>query len=258
MDIDELVSGVCPPLDDQLFRTLLDEYLSQERWYALGEWEPGELDGGQFAEVASRIVYHQDSGTLNQRKAVDKCLRYVENDANPHQFPEPQSARHLARAIRLIYKFRSSRGVAHISPTYNANQLDGRLVMDCCRWVLSEVLRIFWTGDAEEVARVIREIVRYEVPAIGEFEDRWLVQRTDVTTEEEILLLLRRAGEEGLLQARLVQFTGRARGTVSSALKNLSHQKRRQITRLSNRQYVLTALGCKTVLEELVDKRFPG
>ena len=261
MDIDELASGVCPPLDEQFFRTLVDEYLSQERWYALGEWEPGELDGGQFAEVSSRIVYHQYSGRLARKKGVNKCLEYVEDAKNEHRnhnFPERQSALHLARAIRLVYKWRSSRGAVHITATYSANQMDAKVMLECCRWVLSEILRIFWDGDAEEVARVIREIVRYEVPAIGEFEDRWLVQRTDMSTAEEILLFLHRAGEEGLSQARLVQFTGRAQPTVSIALKNLSSRNIRQITPLSSGQYVLTALGCKRVLEELADKLFPG
>lgn len=57
-----IVTQISPPLDQQLAELLIEEFTSLERRCFLGDWEPATLDGGQFAEIASRIIYHIDSG----------------------------------------------------------------------------------------------------------------------------------------------------------------------------------------------------
>lgn len=88
-----------------------------------------------FAEVAARIIYAADSGNTSLTKSVDDCLRYIDNTQVPHGFPEPQAAIHFAKVIRSIYKLRSQRGAAHVSPTYSANEIDSRLIVESARWI---------------------------------------------------------------------------------------------------------------------------
>jgi hypothetical protein len=95
--------------------------------------------GGRFAEVAARIAYSVDSGNLSRTKSVDDCLKYIDNDQVPHHFPERQASIHLAKAIRAIYKLRSQRGAVHVSPTYTANEIDSRLIVEAVRWLLADV-----------------------------------------------------------------------------------------------------------------------
>jgi hypothetical protein len=132
LDKAAILAAICPPLDNRLAEQLFDEFVSLERRYVLREWEPATLDGGQFAEAASRLIYHQYSSTLNRRKSVHDCLSYVEdhNSSNPHHFPDRKAALHLAKVIRTIYKFRSDRGAVHIDPDYTANHLDSKLVLE--------------------------------------------------------------------------------------------------------------------------------
>jgi hypothetical protein len=249
-----LLSGVCPPLDRGLVDQLLSEYVSQEKRYILRDWEPATLDGGQFAEAAARIIYHQDSGKLAARKSVDECLRHIEDPKNQfnHHFPISKSARHIARVLRTIYKFRSDRGAVHIDPEYSANQLDSRLVIEGCRWILSEVLRVFWTGDRHEVAKAIREILQYEIPAIGNYEGQLLVQRLDCTPEEEILLLLFRAGETGMSRADLGRFVKRSPPEVTRGMQSLL--AKREVIRVSKAHLRLTDLGTRRVLGTVPEK----
>lgn len=251
-----LLGSLCPPLDKILSGQLLDDFVSMERRYVLREWEPATLDGGQFAEAASRIIYHQDSANLNQRKGVSECLSYVEdsNNTNAHSFPERKAALHLCRVLRTIYKFRSDRGAVHIDPDYTANHLDAKLVLENSRWVFSEILRVFWTGDRGKVAATIRELVQYDVPVIGVFEGRALVQRTDCSAEEEILLLLHYAGESGLSRATIGQTAMRSAPAVTNTLKALSSARERQIVRLPSGKWRLTDLGVHRVLSQLADK----
>jgi hypothetical protein len=256
IDKPTLKAQISPPLDPNLVEQILSEYISQERRFVLRDWEPSTLDGGQFAEAAARIIYHVDSGNLNRRKGVDDCLSYIEDpkQSNRHLFPERKAAIHLARVLRTIYKFRSDRGAVHIDPVYTANHLDAKLVIEDSRWVLGELLRIFWKGDRSEVAVAIREILRYEVPAIGKFQDRILVQRTDCSVEEEILLLLHFGGEAGLSQQQLTSYIPRDGGGISRKLKDLGPTDKRLIVKLTSGNFRLTDLGIKDVVTNLAAK----
>jgi hypothetical protein len=251
-----VISDISPPLDKTLATQLLDEYISQEKRFILGDWEPATLDGGQFAEAAARILYHHDSGILDKRKGVNECLQYVEDfqNKNKHNFPDRKSAVHLCKALRAIYKFRSDRGAVHIDPDYNANHLDSKYLLESCRWVLSELLRLFWKGDRKEVSSIIKQILKYEIPSIRTFDDNLLVQRTDCSTEEEILILLYYSRDVGLSRTQLGQFVQKAPSAITNAIKFLASSKMRQIYKLKNGNFCLTDIGARRVLSELANK----
>ena len=248
---DQLISRISPPLDNFLATQLLDEFIACERRFILGDWEPAELNGGQFCEILARIVYHQDSGNLNKSKAFDDCLKYVETDGNNHVMQPRHNALHLCVVLRNVYKFRSQRGAVHISPHYEANHLDARFVMEAVRWAMNETLRIFWNSDREAVAKVIRELLQFDVPCVGKFSDVLLVQRTDLTAEEEVLVLLHYAGEIGLSRRELGQQCMASAPSVTNSIKKLASPSMRQIVLLGSGSYRLTDLGQKRIRESL-------
>jgi hypothetical protein len=49
--------------------------------------------------------------------------------------------------------------------------MDARLMIENVRWAMNETLRVFWTGDRETVAKAIRELLQFDVPCVGVFED---------------------------------------------------------------------------------------
>ena len=256
IDKTALLAAICPPLDQCLAEQMIDEFPSLERCYVLREWEPATLDGGQLAEASARLLYQQDSGILNRRKGVNDCLTYVEDptNSNAHAFPGRKASLHVARVIRTIYKLRSDRGAVHIDPDYTANHLDSKLVLENCRWVISEFLRLFWTADRRQVAAAIRQIVQYEIPVIGLYDGRPLVQRVDCTAEEEVLILLHHSGEHGLSRTQIGKSVPRSAPTVTRALANLASPSRREIVRLQNGNYRLTDIGIRCLLTEMADK----
>jgi hypothetical protein len=251
-----LIASLSPPLDEVLVEALLREFVAIERRFVLGDWEPATLDGGQFCEIAARILYHVDSGNLNRTNSVDTCLQYVEDDknSNSHAFPQRRAALHLCKVIRTVYKFRSQRGAVHIDPDYTANEIDSMLVLSMVRWVMAEVLRVFWSGSTAAVAQAIREIARYEVPAILILDDRRLVLRTDCTVEEEILLLLHNAGESGLGRADIGRAVPKSAPAVTNSLRRLCSPSCRQVVKRKDASYLLTPRGARRVREELADK----
>lgn len=253
IDRNTLINQLCPPLDHLLSTQFIDEFISAERRFIQGDWEPAELDGGQFCEIAARVLYHLDSGNLNHSKAFDDCCRYIENDQVQHLIVPRQNSLHLIRVLRTVYKFRSQRGAVHISPTYSPNHMDARFVIESVRWVMNECLRLFWNGDRELVAKAVRELLQFDVPCVGKFGDVVLVQRTDLSAEEEILILLHYAGETGFSRTALGKAAQLAPPTVTRALQKLSSPTMRQIV-LTSGIYRLTDLGSKRIRDELSSK----
>jgi len=249
-----LARNLSPPLDGFLSGQLLDEFVSLERRYIQCDWEPAELDGGQFCEVLSRILYAHDAGNLNLSKPYEECLKYLENEQVSHAIQPRRLVLHLVAAIKVAYKFRSQRGGVHITPTYSPNQMDAKFIIEVVRWLMNETLRIFWTGDREKVAKAIREILQFDVPCIGKFEDVIMVQRTDLTPDEEILVLLHFAGEAGFTRTQLGKYVYAASPRVTEALQRLTAPKTRRVVKLPNGSFRLSDLGSKHIREILADK----
>jgi hypothetical protein len=250
----QLLDQVCPPLDYTLTNALVDEFVSMEKRFIQRDWEPTELDGGQFCEILSRILYHQDSGNKNYNKSVKDCIRYIENKDVNHELDTVCNAGHLCLVIKTIYKFRSQRGAIHISPTYKANHMDSRYLMDSTRWLMNETLRIFWNSDRELVAKAIRELIQFDVPCIGKYDDVILVQRLDLNAEEEILILLHYAGDGGFSRNEIGLYSFFKPSTITNTLNRLKGSEYREIIQLSNQKFRLTDLGSKRIREDLSNK----
>jgi len=252
----DIINSICPPLHSQLAEQLIDEFVSIQNRYMLRDWEPATLDGGQFCEVAARIIYHQDSNVLNLRKSVNSCLTFVEDPQNNniHHYPNRKSSLHTAKVIRTIYKFRSDRGAVHIDPNYNANQVDSRLVLENAQWILSEIMRVFWNSDRDQVVIAIRNLLQFHSPIVGNYEGRLLVLSDECSTEDEILLILHQAKESGLSRSKIGESVIKAPSTISNNLKKL--ELGRKIIKLSNGNYRLTDLG-EILIKTDILKKFP-
>jgi hypothetical protein len=49
-------------------------------------------------------------------------------------------------------------------------------VLENVRWLFSETLRLFWQDDREKVAGAIRELLQFDVPAVGRFEATTIIK----------------------------------------------------------------------------------
>lgn len=252
-----LIAELSPPLDKSLTEALVDEFISLERRFIQRDWEPAQLDAGQFCEVLARIIYHQDSGTLRSAKQFDDCAKYVEDEKNQtiHVIVPRHDPLHVIKVLRTTYKFRSQRGAVHISPTYKPNHMDSKIVIEMVRWCFAETLRLFWKGtDREQIARVIRELLQFDVPCIGKFDDVIMVQRTDLIAEEELLVLLHYAGEQGFTRADLGRYAKVSPTSVTLGLQKLSDPSSREVVKLPSNRYRLTDLGSRRIRDNLADK----
>lgn len=245
----ELKAALRQAVDSQLSAQLIDEAVSLEEAFLLRKWKYSELDGGRFAEVAARIVYSVDSGNLSRTKGVDDCLKYIDNDQVDHSFPERQGSIHLAKVLRAIYKLRSQRGAVHVSPTYTANEIDSRLIVECARWVLADLLRVFVTADRDQVAATIRGLSRFPQPIIRRYQAIPLLQSVTFTTKEEVLAHLLN-DDDGMTGSGLIAVIPKDASGVRRALKALSAARSRQIVERSGVWHI-TDLGIARIEQRI-------
>jgi hypothetical protein len=123
---------------------------------------------------------------------------------------------------------------------------------------MNESLRIFWAGDREAAAQAIREVLQFDVPCVGTFSETVLVQRTDLSAEEEILVLLHYAGESGFTRTELGKYAMVSAPAVTNSLKRLTGPSFRQVVLLANGRYRLSDLGEKRIREQLATKLLPS
>ncbi|MET9264133.1 hypothetical protein [Amycolatopsis sp. NPDC004079] len=246
----DLINLLGSATDETLASQLFEEAVKLEEAFALRKWQHTELDGGRFAEVAARIIYGVDSGKFNLSKGVDECLKYLDNSNVRHLFPDIKSANQIAHIARAIYKLRSQRGAVHVSPTYTANEIDSRFVVEGVRWILAEILRVFVTTHISTLVEAIEELSRFPQPLIRAYGGQPLVQSVSLTTEEEILAHLLH-NREGLTQQRLVDIIPKDASGVRRSIKNLSSAKKRQIVSTGEKLQI-TDLGITRIEARLV------
>jgi hypothetical protein len=184
-------------------------------------------------------------------------VKYIwdEKNQNNHAIVPRQDANLLSRVLRTIYKFRSQRGGVHVSLTYKPNHMDSKVIIEMVRWCFAETLRMFWRGtDREQVAKAIRELLTFDVPCIAKFEEVIMVQRTDLNPEEEILVLLHYAGEQGFTRTEVGKYAMVKPPAVTTALQKLTSSDVREVVQLRSGKYRLTDLGSKRIREKLPDK----
>jgi hypothetical protein len=200
--------------------------------------------------VAARIIYGVDSGKFNLSKGVDECLAYIDNAQVPHAFPDRKSANQSALILRSIYKLRSQRGAVHVSPSYTANEIDSRFVVEGVRWVLAELLRVFVTTDQVALVSAIEELSRFPHPMIRSYGGQPLVQAVHLTTEEEVLVHLLN-DRDGMSQVDLVRVIPKDASGVRRAIKNLAQSKIRQIIAVGD-VWQITDLGIARIEARLL------
>ena len=126
-------------------------------------------------------------------------------------------------------------------------------MVEAVRWALVETLRVFWAGDREKAASAIRELLSFDVPCIGKFEEELLVQRTDLKPEEEVLILLHYAGENGFTRTELGKNAKCSPSSITRTISALTSPSKREVIQIRDR-FVLTDIGQKRIREQLASK----
>jgi hypothetical protein len=129
--------------------------------------------------------------------------------------------------------------------------MDSKLIMEATRWILCEIVRIFWTGSTEDAAKAVREIVTYRVPVVFREGSVPIVQNPGLSADEEILILLLDSAENGMTLLELKSCIPVDPSTVGRAAMRL--RDGRLIVNNHSGKIMLTDLGRVSAMEIIKD-----
>jgi len=242
-------------VDPSFAEAIVTSYVEMQQRFFAGDWQPSELDGGRLCEAVARACYQLDSGTITHSQLPKELCEKLEDERNIHTHNlDAKARRHIARAILLVYKFRSDRGSVHISPNYTANEMDSTLIMHAGKWIFAEFLRLAWNRDRKVVADTIADIIQLEYSLIHEMDGTPLILDHTVSAPEEVLLLLNHAEGHKLPKEAVTKLAkNNTDASVSVAISRLTKTNEIRSTSVPG-ELALTPKGEKRVIEDIVPK----
>jgi hypothetical protein len=250
----QLIAELSTIVDSNLAKSAVEDYVDMQQRFLAGDWKPTELNGGRLCEAVARCIHQLDTGSITHSKLPGKICERLEDETVPHSLGV-KDRHHLAKAIGVLYKFRSDRGAVHISTIYSANEMDSVLVLHIGKWLFSELLRLAWNKDRQVIAETIQRIVRLEHSLIHELDGKPLVLVKGISAKEEILLLLNHATGNRLSKNAVRDSAHQKPSNVSVAISRMLKDK--EIRLADNDEIVLTPVGQKRIFEEIIPKINP-
>jgi len=248
---EQLKQDITTFVDPALASQLVDSYTKMQRRYYASDWQPSELDGGQFCEAVARAIYQVDTGNVSHDLLPGDISPQLKSKSAPHTL-ETKDRDHFCRVLQTVYKFRNDRGVAHISPIHTANHLDATLIIATVKWLFAEFLRLAWKKERNEVVAIIEAIVQLEHPLIHELDGKPLVLSNELSAPEEILVLLQHSSGGRYTRDELKQYTHTSPAAINTAIGRLSDS--RQVRIGDKGDIVITSLGEERVHDIILPK----
>lgn len=249
---DDLIAQLSTIVDPAFARDAVQSYVEMQRRFWAGDWKPAELDAGRLCEAVSRALYQLDRGSITHSDLPGAICDQLRSKKVTHNL-DPKDRNHACNAIEAVYKLRSDRGVVHISPVHTANQIDSVFVLHAGKWILAEFLRIAWNQDMQVISRVIEHLAQLDHSLIHELDGKPMVTAKDVTTAEEILILLFHAAGYRLSRKEIQDsVVNRSTRGVNAAIQSLAELK--EVRFASNGDIALTPPGQSRVMIQIVPK----
>jgi predicted transcriptional regulator len=236
-----------------LLEKLFESYQLANENYYLGKHRPCCSEGGRFAEVVLRMLQQITSGTcvpLGQPIARFNNEVIDLEKADTTKFP--QSIRiQIPRTLQVIYDIRNKRDVGHAGGDVDANFSDATLSLACCNWVMTELLRIYYTSDITTAQKLVDSLVKIRIPLIQDFNGFLKLLDPKLFLPQKILALLYYRDSNGATIEELNLWLANRikRGHMSQTLDKLEHEK--AFIHKNNSRYFITETGKKFAEENI-------
>lgn len=237
----------------ELVNELLLAYERCSQYYFLTKYRPACLEAAFFSEIGIRIMQHLT--TSNYTPLKDQIQKFPEEVRLLSQTPTVyhESIRLIIpKILQTVYDLRNKRKIGHTGGDVDENFADATLALNCCNWVLAEMIRIFYTGNIQEAQKLVNSLVEIKLPLIQDFDGFLKILEPKLSVANRIIVLLHHRGKEGANVQELVDWIGKKHRTnVLTSLTNLDEQG--YVYRNSQKCYI-THAGEKHLLAHVVSK----
>ncbi len=210
----QVIAALSPPLPNEIVTHLLDEYQDIKQHFALRKFRPSELNGGRFAECVLRLIQFLDNpphtpfGTSLANS--DSIIRRVEPNTSLHE-----SMRFfIPRLARIMLDVRNRRDVAHVGGDVSPNYSDSLFISQNADWILTEILRIYYSCSIDSARRIAATINEVRIPIIADINGFVRVQNTKLDTRSKTLAILYYKNPEKVRDTKLIEWTKYSNSSV--------------------------------------------
>jgi len=177
---------------DRLHRSSLENmiihYKEMRIYYALNKPEEIGLHGGKFCEHAANLVLWILKKEIHDKPKIEEILQKIDKAQN--NSTDDMIRITIPRMIRAAYEMRSKRDSVHVNREIKVNDIDARVLLAICGWILAEFLRAYGTKDIKKAAELIDKISKVDIPLIDDYKDRKLIMSPKFSVPEEVLIHL--------------------------------------------------------------------
>lgn len=243
---DILKEQLAKKIDSEIAGNLVDSYEKVRKEYFKNNPENLLNVAGKFAEHLFITLEFLNSGKkLTEVKNMTSIRQELEKNQT---LPEPIRVIIPRIASSLVYDTRSKMGAAHVK-AINPDFIDAELVMTSCNWIMSELLRNYYTRDAAEVNKIIKNIIKRETPLIQRFDKELLITKK-LGCENEILLILYDSEPIGLSRGELGKLVrGYSPGRITQCIDKFIGD--RTAIKLKNKTFRITDPGERLLFDNL-------
>jgi hypothetical protein len=186
---------VLPALPQALRDELLDSFRKIASNYLERRWEPSELNGGKFCEVAYSIVNGAVKGSFPAQASkpgsmLAACQTLEKEPATPSRVGDRSLRVLIPRMLPVLYEIRNNRGVGHVGGDVDPNHMDAEAVQAMASWVMAELVRIFHGVTTKEAQEMVDALVERKSPVIWEIPGIKRVLDPKMSAKNQVLVLL--------------------------------------------------------------------
>lgn len=249
--LDDIKTGLAKYMDKTVVDQILEHYRALKVAYQVCDWEKCLIRGGKFSEATMKAVHFLRTGEVVSRISVES-----EINETLKQTDLPDSIRLLVpRAIRVLYGHRSQRGGAHTYP-FNPNAMDSTLVSSTADWILGELVRLYYTTDAESAVMIVKALTGKTVPSVEHIDGDYVVLRQNAPAREQIGFILYSRYPNRTTVTQLKRWiTDHSPQSIAISLQRMEKAK---LVHRNSEGAILTALGISGVEQEMQDEVVAG
>lgn len=205
-----------PQLPDDIVTNLLDEYDEIKHHLAFRRFRPSELNGGRFAECVVRLLNYVHSGNYTPfgTSLGNGAAKVIHNQIESNSTLCDLLRFFIPRIAWTMMDIRNRRDVGHVGGDVDPNLADFLLVGRMADWILTEILRIYYSCSMDTAQKIVDGLNEIQVPIVVEIDGFVRIQNTKLDFSQKTLVIMYHKHPSKVKDVALIKWTEYSNASV--------------------------------------------
>jgi hypothetical protein len=184
------LSDALKVIPDGLRQPLAEQFTELLSSYRKGDWEKVGLKAGKICEIVYSVLAGHVAGSFptspsKPRDMVAACKALEQAGGSFGRSVRLQ----IPKVLMATYELRNSRDIGHIGGDVDPNHMDAEFFLRSCKWMVSELVRVFDAVDTDDARALIDSITERTLPLIWEGDGKKRVLNSSLSHRDQALAL---------------------------------------------------------------------